>query len=129
MAEFGTRSKTNLMTCDPRLQDLLETVVEYFDCAVICGHRTEEEQEKAFHEGRSKARWGQSMHNTLPSMAVDVVPYPVDWEDRERFHHFAGFVRGIAHAKGINIRWGGDWDGDMDLKDNRFDDLPHFELA
>ena len=29
---------------------------------------------------------------TNPSRAVDVVPYPIDWDDRERFHLFAGFV-------------------------------------
>ena len=30
--------------------------------------------------------------------------------------------------KGIPLRWGGDWDVDTELKDNDFDDLPHFEL-
>jgi len=29
---------------------------------------------------------------------------------------------------GIRLRWGGDWDGDTELDDNKFDDLPHFEL-
>jgi peptidoglycan LD-endopeptidase CwlK len=29
---------------------------------------------------------------------------------------------------GIEIRWGGDWDGDGDLSDHKFNDLPHFEL-
>ena len=28
----------------------------------------------------------------------------------------------------INLRWGGDWDQDTEVKDNRFDDLGHFEL-
>jgi hypothetical protein len=129
MPEFGKRSRTNLMTCDRRLQDLLGYVVEHFDCAVICGHRTREEQEKAFREGRSKARFGRSRHNTLPSKAVDVVPWPLDWSDRERFHHFAGFVLGVAATKGIDLRWGGDWDRDTEVQENAFDDLPHFELV
>ena len=30
---------------------------------------------------------------------------------------------------GIDLIWGGDWDGDTDLKDNAFDDLVHFELS
>ena len=65
----------------------------------------------------------------MPSLAVDVVPYPVDWQDRERMTYFAGFVMGIARVKfGISLRWGGDWDLDTDLKDNKFDDLPHFEI-
>jgi hypothetical protein len=29
---------------------------------------------------------------------------------------------------GINLRWGGDWDQDWEVKDNKFDDFPHFEL-
>jgi peptidoglycan L-alanyl-D-glutamate endopeptidase CwlK len=29
---------------------------------------------------------------------------------------------------GIKIRWGGDWDSDGDINDNRFDDLVHVEI-
>ena len=28
----------------------------------------------------------------------------------------------------LKIRWGGDWDMDTQTKDNKFDDLVHFEL-
>jgi hypothetical protein len=42
--------------------------------------------------------------------------------------YFAGYVKGIAMMLGIPIRWGGDWNSNNDLKDNNFDDLPHFEL-
>ena len=28
---------------------------------------------------------------------------------------------------GIKIRWGGDWDSDTQVNDNKFDDLVHFE--
>jgi len=67
-------------------------------------------------------------------MAVDAVPYPIDWEDTKRMIFFAGFV--ICTAKRLkkegkishDIRWGGDWDRDTELKDNRFQDYPHFEL-
>ena len=120
MPKFSDRSKSRLITCDDRLQDLFNEVVEHFDCTVLCGHRNREDQEKAYREGKSKARWGQSNHNTLPSMAVDVVPYPIDWNDIQRFHHFAGLVLGIAAMKGINIRWGGHF--------KNFFDGPHFEI-
>ena len=43
--------------------------------------------------------------------------------------YFAGMVMGIAKAKGIGVRWGGDWNQNKDLEDNGFDDLPHFELT
>ena len=61
-------------------------------------------------------------------MAVDVCPYPIDWNNKERFYHFAGYVKGIADSMGIKIRWGGDWDGDTVFDDQSFHDLPHFEL-
>ena len=61
-------------------------------------------------------------------MALDVCPYPIDWNDKDRFYNFAGLVKGIAISMDIKIRWGGDWDGDNDLKDQTFFDLPHFEL-
>ena len=67
-------------------------------------------------------------HNSSPRRAVDVTPYPVDWADRERQTLFAGFVLGIARSMGIKLRWGGDWDMDFQVMDNRFDDFPHFEL-
>ena len=56
---------------------------------------------------------------------MDVYPYPVDFKDRDRFHYFGGYVKGIAKSQGVKIRWGGDWDGDFETKDNIFDDLCH----
>ena len=29
-------------------------------------------------------------------------------------------IRGIAKQLNVNVRWGGDWDGDGETKDNRF---------
>ena len=81
------------------------------------------------YAGKSQLEYPKSRHNLVPSMAVDVCPYPIDWNDRERFSYFAGYVRGVAAGMGIDIRWGGDWDSDGEVKDNSFDDLPHFELC
>jgi hypothetical protein len=36
---------------------------------------------------------------------------------------------GIGLVKGINLRWGGDWDRDSDLKDQTFNDLGHIEVV
>jgi peptidoglycan L-alanyl-D-glutamate endopeptidase CwlK len=69
-----------------------------------------------------------STHNSYPSLGIDVVPYPIDWRDTARFCYFAGYVKGIAQNLGIKIRWGGDWDSDWQVKDNRFNDLAHWEL-
>jgi len=61
-------------------------------------------------------------------MAVDVAPYPIDWDDLGGFYMFAGYVLRVAETMGIKIRYGGDWDGDRKTTDQRFKDLPHFEL-
>ena len=34
----------------------------------------------------------------------------------------------VAKSMGITLRWGGDWDMDTQVKDNKFDDLVHFEI-
>ncbi len=128
MPQFGAKSAERLATCHPDLQRLFNEVIKHVDCTVICGHRTEEEQEEAFRTGKSKVRWPNGKHNKKPSEAADVVPFPIDWNDKMRFYHFIGFVRGIAVQMGIKIRSGGDWDSDFDLKDQNFFDLPHFEL-
>ena len=128
MPRFGKRSKSNLSTVHPKLQELFNEVIKHFDCSVICGHRGKEDQNKAYHDGFSKVKFPNGRHNAMPSKAVDVCPYPIDWNDAPRFRYFAGYVMGIASQMGIKIRWGGDWDRDTDLSDNRFNDLPHFEL-
>ncbi len=103
-------------------------VVQYFDCTILEGHRGEERQNFLEESGQSKVRYPDGKHNSTPSNAVDVAPYPIDWEDRERFVLFAGFVLGVARAQGIKLRWGGDWSMDWTTKDNTFFDGPHFEL-
>ena len=128
MPKFGKRSRYNLLSCDPRLVKVFDEVVKEFDCSVLCGHRGQENQDQAFDEGRSQLQYPKSKHNSMPSMAVDVVPYPVDWEDRERFYYFAGYVKGVAAGMGIKLRFGGDWNNDTQVKDNGFDDLPHWEI-
>ena len=95
--------------------------------------RGKERQDELFEQGRTKVKWPNSKHNVLEpadlSRAVDMAPYPIDWEDRERFHYFAGHVMGIAATMGGQLRWGGDWDEDTEVDDNSFDDLPHYELV
>jgi hypothetical protein len=128
MPIFGKQSRKNLESCHEDLQKLFNEVIKHFDCSVICGHRGQEEQDRAFHDGRSKLKFPESKHNKTPSLAADVVPYPIDWKDTERFYMFVGVVRGIAAMMGISIRCGADWNGNMEIKDQNFHDLPHFEL-
>ena len=128
MPYFGKKSKERLNTCDSNLQKVFNEVIKHVDCSVLEGHRSKDRQNKLYEEGKTKVKYPNGRHNRQPSSAVDVTPYPVDWKDRERQTLFAGFVIGVASQMGINLRWGGDWDQDFQVVDNRFDDFPHFEL-
>ena len=128
MPSFGSISDANLSSCDERLQRLFREVVKHFDCSVLEGYRSNARQAQLLIEKRTTVGPGKSTHNHLPSRGVDVVPYPIDWNDRERFYLFAGFVKGVASQMGIKVRYGGDWDSDYDLKDQTFNDLPHWEV-
>jgi len=128
MPRFGKKSRENLSTCHEDLQKVFNEVIKHVDCSVLEGHRDERRQEKLFSEGKTKVHYPMGRHNSKPSRAVDVVPYPVDWNDRERFHLFSGFVLGMARGMGITLRWGGDWNMNFEVNDNKFDDFPHFEL-
>ena len=127
MPRFSNRSLTQLDSCEPDLRRLFFEVINHWDCTVIEGQRTEEQQEENVRRRVSQTMY--SKHLFDPSQAVDVAPYPIDWNDLERFRAFGGFVLGVASQMGIPIRWGGDWDGDRKFKDQSFIDLPHFELV
>ena len=128
MPKFGRKSKERLSTCESNLQKVFNEVIKHVDCSVLEGHREKDRQNKLYEEGKTKVKYPNGRHNRQPSSAVDVTPYPVDWKDRERQTLFAGFVIGVASQMGIKLRWGGDWDQDFQVVDNRFDDFPHFEL-
>lgn len=136
MTTFSKKSKERLLTCDPRLQRVLEMAIQYTDFTVLCGSRTPDEQFELFKQGRefSNGKWvkvgstvtnidgktKKSMHNYTPSKAVDIAPYPIDWNDLERFKSLAVVIKRCADACGVDLEWGGEWQS--------FKDFPHFEL-
>ena len=129
MPTFGTRSKSRLATCDQRLQVLFDKVIELVDITIICGMRNKAEQDEAFSSGHSKVRFPNSRHNKSPSLGCDWAPWPLDWEDRDRFLYVAGSIYGVARARGIeSIRNGADWRRDGRAQGNSFEDLGHTEI-
>jgi len=136
MPKFGKRSRERLNGVDSRLINVLNEVIKYFDITVIEGLRSEARQMELLANGKTKTKFGKH----VKGKAVDIAPYPIDWDNRDDFHYLGGFVLGIAAKMGVNIRWGGDWSSpslDKDVmrgaeqrttKDNGFDDLVHFEL-
>jgi len=128
MPRFSETSRSRLATCHPLLQDIFDDVIKTFDCTILCAIRGKAEQNRLYSIGKSKVVYPDSKHNSTPSMAVDACPYPVDWADTDRMYFFGGFVVAHARVKGIPIRWGGDWDSDTFVHDQKFIDLAHFEL-
>ena len=124
MYKFGKRSKQRLKGVNPNLIKILNQIIKIMDVTIIEGLRTKERQAELLTQGKSKTKY--SKH--IVGKAVDLAPYPIDWNDRDRFHYMGGMLRGIANELNINIRWGGDWDSDGETKDNSFDDLVHIEL-
>jgi hypothetical protein len=144
MRQFGNKSKTQMSTLHPELRRLLEHVLQVMDITVTEGHRGEAAQNEAQRTGKSKLRFPDGAHNSFPSNAVDIAPWPIpdNWGDpgpdklytleelreRAKFYYLAGIAQGIAYELGIPLRWGGDWNMDNQFKDQKFDDLVHFEL-
>lgn len=129
MPRFSRRSIDALRTCHPDLQRVMHEAIKHIDIIILEGHRGREAQDKAYAEGFSKVRYPHGAHNSLPSRAVDIAPYPIAWNDVERFVYFAGFILGVASQLGVKLRWGGDWDGDTQVRDEKFRDYGHLELV
>lgn len=129
MYKYSKKSLEKLSTCHPDLQKICHELIKLMDVTVLEGVRTPDAQDELFHKGMSRTR--NSLH--LPqddgySHAVDLAPFKIDWEDRERFIYMQGMIRGIAHMMNIPIRSGIDWDSDGEIKDHTFFDGPHIEL-
>lgn len=121
MPKLSARSERNLASVHPDLVRVFRKVAETEPIEVLCGHRPKEEQDRVYREGRSRVRWPNSRHNSLPSQAVDVVPLPIDWSDLGPFRRLAKHVKEIAALMGVPIEWGGDW--------QHFKDHPHWQMA
>lgn len=133
MLHFGKRSKEQLYTLHPLLQDVMNEVLktELIDFTIIEGYRNKYRQDKFYELGRSKVKWPNGKHNMFPSSAVDIAPYikyEISWNSK---HHIflAGVVLACSKKLGIDMRWGGNWDRDLEpITDQDFQDLAHYEL-
>ena len=124
MPRFGKRSKERLKGVDAKLVNVANELIKLMDVTVIEGLRSQERQNELVAQGKSKTKFGKH----VAGKALDLAPYPIDWDDRERFHYMGGLIRGIGHSLGVDGRWGGDWDSDGEIADNNFDDLVHVEI-
>jgi peptidoglycan L-alanyl-D-glutamate endopeptidase CwlK len=122
----NTTSLNKLKTAHPDLVKLAMAVDEIYPIQCICGHRTNEDQQKALEAGNSKLPPGKSKHNRLPSLAIDCVPDPdrnpktISWADLKEFEIMCLTFESKAEELGIKIRLG---------RDFRIKDFPHIELV
>ena len=131
MPQFSGTSRRRLLSCDSRLIAVCSDAIAFFDFTVVCGHRTNEEQDLLYAKGRwvdgpivTYKRGGESIHNTDPSRAVDLAPWVrgrgIAWDDVGLFHELAGVIGYCAHMRDIELTWGGRW--------KSFQDLPHYQV-
>lgn len=141
MYKFSEKSKSVLNTLHPLLKLILNDAINVVDISLIEGLRSHERQTMLYAQGKSKVMWPQSKHNrTLDkqfetiefdiSDAVDIMPYPTGYEDKEQIAFTIGVIVGIASKIGVEIKIGADWNGDGELnnKPNDFYDPLHIEL-
>lgn len=135
---FSPAETQRLSTAHPTLQLLLRELDGICDFVLLEAERTLDQQKANVAKGVSKTLNSKHVHS--PSLAVDIAPSPLLWPDEagiskeesahrvKRFHVLAGLMLGLAHARGVKLTWGGDWDGDFTFNDQAFHDLPHFEI-
>ena len=116
--KLGTRSLQSLSGVHPDMVAVVKKAIEItgVDFTVIEGIRNINRQRELFKAGKSTTM--NSRHIT--GHAVDMVPWPVDWNDLGRFEVMSKAMKTAAEELEIPIVWGGDW--------KSFYDAPHFEL-
>ena len=107
MPQFGQTSTSRLATCERDIQTIFMEVVKHFDCTVVEGHRSSERQNEHWQKGREKdiivdkskvvtykdGYIDKSIHQSHPSAAIDVVPYPSMWKDENKLIELRGIVK------------------------------------
>jgi len=118
---LGSQSLLSLQTCHWDIQCLVQEAIKRVDFTVICGFRDKKEQNMAFNCGASKLNWPNSRHNSFPSSAFDILPYPfTSWKDISSFLKVIDGVKIAAARLDIKIICGADWD---------WKDYGHVELS
>ncbi len=137
MAIFGAASKIRLVSCRAELQAIANEAIKSVEFVVQEGHRNQEDQEKAFAEGRTQKHWPDGNHNKLPSDAYDLVPISTEldvWKIDDPavqvlWWKLAYALLRAAEKLGYKLRWGNDWNSDGNTADTKLKDWPHWELV
>lgn len=134
MFRLGTRSLERLQGVDPRLVAVVKRAIELtpIDFMVLEGKRTLQRQQELFDQGRKTpgkiVTWTMKSKH-IDGLAVDLVPFPVDWNDTRKFDQIAKAMFAAGKELGVTIRWGADWDMDGNYREKGEYDSPHFEIS
>ena len=135
---FGKASKASRSKLHPLLRSIVDVAIREVDFKILDATRGRAMQTRAFLQGKSKAKFGQSAHNYVPAIAMDLFPAPYDWENFEsfwklyqligRYNPATGEGMGLALRMKIPLRCGIDWN--MDDRKTMEDswDGGHYEL-
>lgn len=116
---------------DPRLNEWAQTFcarltkkrIPFF---VIEAMRSEARQRELYEQGRTLLKTG-SKH--AEGLAVDIVHGKFFWSLSEGEWAAIGMLgMTLAHEMKLPMRWGGDWDLDGDIRDQKLFDPAHWEL-
>lgn len=128
---LSKKGNERLSQLHPDLQKIIKEYLFYKDLSITEGYRDEKTQNEYKKKGTSNASFGQSPHNYLPSLAVDIYPYPVPTilkngnkvidDNSKEWDIQAQLFMEIAKNLGIQIEWGGTWKSLVDK--------PHFQLG
>lgn len=93
-----------------------------------CIVRTPADQDAAYALGHSRIKGsGEYPHRFA---AVDIIHGTLGWKMSEKSWDLIGHVGfEVAKKVGATLVWGGDWDGDGDIHDQKLYDPAHWELA
>ena len=149
--QLSKRSLSRLAGVDDKLVAVVKRAIEISDVdfMVLEGVRSKEQCMINYGKGRTAAQcvakgvpaqyanpnaakvtW---LNNPFASKhvtgkAVDLVPYPVDWNDLKKFDLIAQAMLQAAKELGVPVRWGADWNNNGKPRERGESDSPHFEI-
>ena len=137
--QYSQKSLDKLETCHDALKAVATRALEIspVDITIVHGYRDKHIQDELYATGASQKPYPESKHNHTDkdgrcSLAIDVAPWAngtIDWEDTHMFALLAGVFFAAAIERGVELRWGGDWNMNNSTEDQSFMDWGHFELV
>lgn len=125
MYHFGEKSRQRRIGVHPALVAVSDRALSYgvMDMTVLHlgGARTLDQQKDLVQKGASKTMKSRHLiQSDGYGHALDLAPYPVDWNDIDRFMMMGSLMFRAAAQEGVILTWGGHWPS--------FKDYPHFQF-